>query len=183
MLHVKKLQVKTSLAFSLGQGLGTQLNLVNTASFHKQNIPCTRRTAGSLVSIERGSRMTTSHSTTELLYSSVAGTCKKNILPLLVANTSELPSSDNSIWLIIQSIVPPVALQLKTAVDPSVAFSDAGVLRKTGYKQIWKFHVSVRWKLWYALNDQCANSNLEPCLYTYWMIDTPLDAALVYTST
>ena len=80
--------------------------------------------------------MTTSHTTVVLSYFSAARTCKKNILPLLVAVTSELPSIDNSDPLTIQSIWPLVALQLKIAVEPSVAFNDAGVLRKTGYKQV-----------------------------------------------
>ena len=128
--------MKTSPAFSSGQGLGTQLNLANRAFFHKQNIPCTLSKAGSLVSIESGTRMITSHSTTVLLYSAAAGTCKKNIAPRLVAIIFELPSSDNSDPLTIQSIWPLVALQLKTTVEPSVALTDAGVLRKTGYKQV-----------------------------------------------
>ena len=100
-----------------------------------QNIPCTFRKAGSLDSIERGFRVISSHTTTVLLYSSVAGTCKENVFPLLVALISVRFSSVNSDPLSLQSIVPVVALQVKVAVDPSVALTDVGVLTKARNKQ------------------------------------------------
>ena len=46
-----------------------------------QNILCTFRTAASLVSIERGSRVITSHTITVLLYSFVADKLIKCVLP------------------------------------------------------------------------------------------------------
>ena len=95
-----------------------------------QNIPCTFRKAGSLDSKERGFRVISSHTTTVLLYSSVAGTCKEKVLPLPVALISGVSSSVNSDPLSFQSIVPVVALQLKVAVDPSVALTDVGVATK-----------------------------------------------------
>ena len=100
-----------------------------------QNIPCTFRTAGSLDSIERGFRTISSHTTTVLLYSSVAGTCKENVLPLPVVLISGVSNSVNSEPLTIQEIVPVVALQVKVAVEPSVALTDVGVATKAGNKQ------------------------------------------------
>ena len=99
-----------------------------------QNIPCTFRTAGSLDSTERGFQTISSHTTT-VLYSSVAGTCKENVFPLPVTLISGVSSSVNSDPLSLQSIVPVVALQLKVAVEPSVALTDVGVATKAGNKQ------------------------------------------------
>ena len=123
----KKLQVKASSRYIILVACRTFLNM--------QNIPCTFRKAGSLDSIERGFRVISSHTTTVLLYSSVAGTCKKNVLPLPVALISGVSNSVNSDPLSLQSIVPVVALQLKVAVDPSVALTDVGVLTKARNKQ------------------------------------------------
>ena len=106
--------------------------LTELQSIHKQNIPCTLRTAGSLISTERGSRMKTSHTTSVLLYSFVAWTYKKNVLPPLPVVISCVFSSVNSDPLIIQESVPVVALQVKVAVDPRVALTDAGVVTKAG---------------------------------------------------
>ena len=78
--------------------------------------------------------MTTSHTTTVLLYSSVAGKCIERVLPSMVVDViSDCFSSVNGDPLTSQKAVPPVALllQLKVAVDPSVALTDVGVLRKT----------------------------------------------------
>ena len=76
--------------------------------------------------------MTTLHTTTVLLYSSVAGICKVKARPILVALISSAFSSVNSDPLTSQKIVPVVALQLKVAVDPSVALTDVRVLMKAG---------------------------------------------------
>ena len=76
--------------------------------------------------------MKTSHTTSVLLYSSVAWTCKENVLPTLLIVISCVLSSVNSEPLTLQSIVPVVALQLKVAVDPRVALTDAGVVTKAG---------------------------------------------------
>ena len=98
--------------------------LGNRASFH---IPCTFRTTGSLY---RSSppRMARAHCTTVLLYSSVAGTCKKNVRPTWLAVISGLDISDNSEPFIFQATTPVVELQLKVAVHPIVALTDVGVL-------------------------------------------------------
>ena len=92
-----------------------------------QDIPCTFRTTGSLY---RSSppRIARTHCTTVLLYSSVAGTCKTNIFSTCLAVISAALSSDKSDPLSIQATTPVVALQLKVAVDPSVALTDVGVL-------------------------------------------------------
>ena len=79
--------------------------------------------------------MKTSHTTSVLLYSSVARTCKENVLPTLLIVISCVFSSVNSEPLTIQEIVPVVALQLKVAVDPSVVLTDVGVLMKAGEEQ------------------------------------------------
>ena len=102
--------------------LVTQLTL-----FHTQNIPCTLRMAGSLY---RSSppRIARAHCTTVLLYSSIAGTCKKNIRLTCSAVISGLGASAKSELFIFQATTPVVALQLNVAVDPSVALIDAGVL-------------------------------------------------------
>lgn len=63
-----------------------------------------------------------------MLYSTLAGTCKKNVLPTWLAFMSDTDSCDNSDPLTSQTITPVVALQLKVAVDPSVALTDVGVL-------------------------------------------------------
>ena len=67
-----------------------------------------------------------------LLYSSVAGTCKENTLPTPLVVISGLFSWDNSNPLNCQVITPAVALQLKVAVDPSVALTDVGVVTNSG---------------------------------------------------
>ena len=76
--------------------------------------------------------MTSLHVTLVMLYFSVAGTCKENIVPKLVVVRSCESSSVNSDLLTIQSTMPVVALQLKVAVDPRVALTDVGVLVKPG---------------------------------------------------
>ena len=75
--------------------------------------------------------MTNSHTTTVLLYSSVAGKCIECVL--VVDIISDWFSSVNGDPLTSQKVVPPVALllQLKVALDPSVALTDVGVLTKT----------------------------------------------------
>ena len=107
----------------------------NKASFHMQNVPWTLRTAGSVVSIEEletleESRMITWHTTTVLLYSSVAGKYKC-VVPLVVV-VSNWFSSLNSNPLTSQTIVTLVALilQLKLTIDSRVALTDVGVLTK-----------------------------------------------------
>ena len=75
--------------------------------------------------------MASAHVTIVLLYSSVAGTCTKNVLPRKPIPIPPVLSSDKSDPLISQPTRPPVALQLKVAVDPSVALTDVGVLRNS----------------------------------------------------
>ena len=74
--------------------------------------------------------MATAHVTFVLLYSSVAGICKLNVLTVLPVVTSLVFSSVNSDPLTIQAMTPVLALQLKVAVDPSVALTDVGVMIK-----------------------------------------------------
>ena len=76
--------------------------------------------------------MTTTHLTNVLLYSSIAGTCKKKILPILLIVISGVFSSVSNEPLTSQPTAPVVALQLKVAVDPSVALIDVGVVIKAG---------------------------------------------------
>ena len=92
-----------------------------------QDIPCTLRTTGSLY---RSSppRIARPHVTFVLLYSFVAGTCKTNIFSTCSAVISAAFSTDKSDPLSIQATTPVVILQLKVAVDPSVALTDLGVL-------------------------------------------------------
>ena len=105
------------------------------------NIPCTFRTAGSLVSFERGDRKKTPHTTTVLLCISVAGICRENVLPMLLAITSLEFSSVNVNPLTSQPIKPLVVLQLKVEVDPSVVLTDVGVLTKAEIGMILKITV------------------------------------------
>ena len=65
-----------------------------------------------------------------LLYSSVARMC--NILPLLLVPIVDVFSCVSGDPLTTQTIMPVVALQLKIAVDASVALTDVGVLIKSG---------------------------------------------------
>ena len=95
--------------------------------FHTQNIPCTLRMTGSLYRLSPP-RIATAHITFVLLYSSVAGICKKNIRPTCSALISGLGASDKSEPFIFQATTPVVTLQWKVAVDPSVALIDVGVL-------------------------------------------------------
>jgi len=74
--------------------------------------------------------MATAHVTSVLLYSSVAGICKLNVLAALLVVVSFVFSSVNSDPSTIQAITPVLALQLKVAVDPSVALTDVGVMMK-----------------------------------------------------
>ena len=76
--------------------------------------------------------MISSHSTTVLLYSSVAGTCRENASPTCSLVISGALSVVNCDPLTVQSTTPVVTLQLKIAVDPRVAFTDVGVLTKAG---------------------------------------------------
>ena len=73
--------------------------------------------------------MVSSHTTDVLLYSSLAGMCRKLVLPSCWAVIPPARSV-NSDPLTSQTNVPVVALllQLKVAVDPSVALTDVGVL-------------------------------------------------------
>ena len=92
-----------------------------------QNIPCTLRITESLFSsIPLGMR--TSHTTSVLLYFSVAGTCKENIVPMLLVLRSGKFSCVNRNPLTSQPITPVVALQLKVALDPSVVLTGVGVV-------------------------------------------------------
>ena len=88
----------------------------------------------------------TSHTTTELLYFSVAGTCRENVLPTLVAVISGVFNSVNSDPLTVQSIAPVSALQLKVAVDSSVALTDVGVVAKSGVctNQLLKVSMTIQ---------------------------------------
>ena len=72
--------------------------------------------------------MVISHTTTVLLYSTVAGTFKKDVLPLELTVMYGVLSSVNGDPLTSQLSVPAVTLQLKVAVDPSVALTDVGML-------------------------------------------------------
>jgi len=74
--------------------------------------------------------MATAHITSVLLYFSVAGICKLTVVPEVLAVISVVFSSSNVDPLAIQIIPPVVALQLKVAVDPSVALTDVGVTMK-----------------------------------------------------
>ena len=75
--------------------------------------------------------MASIHTTSVLLYSSVAGMRKKPVLPTWLADIFGVFSSDKSDPLTCQPIKPSVViLQLKVAVDPSVALTDVGVLSK-----------------------------------------------------
>ena len=72
--------------------------------------------------------MATAHVTSVLLYSSVAGICKVDVPPAMLAVISLVFSSVNSDPLTIQAITPVLVLQVKVAVDPSVAMTDVGVM-------------------------------------------------------
>ena len=67
--------------------------------------------------------MATTHSKFVLLYSSVAGIFKEVVVGLIVIS-EVLFSSSNVDPLIIQPMKPLLALQVKVAVDPSVALTD-----------------------------------------------------------
>jgi len=69
--------------------------------------------------------MATEQSTFVLLYSSVAGIYKE--VPVGLTARSVPFSSCNVDPLTIQPMNPLVVLQLKVAVDPSVALTDVGV--------------------------------------------------------
>ena len=63
-----------------------------------------------------------------LLYFSIAGTCKEEVVPPPIALISGVIWCDRCDPLTSQPTDPVVALQLKVAVDPSVAFTDVGVV-------------------------------------------------------
>ena len=109
-----------------------EIMLTELQSIHMQNIPCTLSRAGSLAVIERGTRRITSHTTAVLLYSFVADKLIKCVPSTKLVFISVRFSSVNSDPLTLQSIVPVVALQVKVAVDPSVALTDVGVVTKAG---------------------------------------------------
>ena len=74
--------------------------------------------------------MASIHTTFVLLYSSVAGMCKKPVWPTWLAVIFGAFRSDNSDPLTCQPIKPVVTLHSKVAVDPSMALTDVGVLTK-----------------------------------------------------
>ena len=74
--------------------------------------------------------MATEQFTFVLLYSSVAGICKTDNMPTLLVVIAVVFNSGNVDPLTFQVIDPVLALQLKLAVDPSVALTDVGVLVK-----------------------------------------------------
>ena len=76
--------------------------------------------------------MASIHTTSVLLYSSVAGMCKKRVWPTWLAVIFGVFSSDKSDPLTCQPIKPVVTLHSKEVVDPSVALTDVGVLTKPG---------------------------------------------------
>ena len=76
--------------------------------------------------------MISSHTTTVLLYCSIAGTCRENASPTCLVVISGALSVVNCDPLTVQLIHPVVILQLKRAADPSVALTDVGVLTKAG---------------------------------------------------
>ena len=63
-----------------------------------------------------------------LLYASEAGTFKKDVLSLELTVMYGVLSSVSGDPLTSQLSVPLVTLQLKVAVDPSVALTDVGML-------------------------------------------------------
>ena len=106
-------------------------------------IPWTLRNAGSLNSVDRtGSRTVSSHTTDELSYSSLAGTCKTEVLPTFWAVISGVFSSPNSDPLTTHANVPvgALVLQLKVAVEFSVALTDVGVLTNSAKTKKKKKH-------------------------------------------
>ena len=74
--------------------------------------------------------MATEQVTFVLLYCSVAGICKTDNLPTVLVVIAVVFNSGNVDPLTFQAIDPVVALQVKLAVDPSVALTDVGVLVK-----------------------------------------------------
>ena len=104
-------------------------NLVTNT--HLNKVPCTCRTAGSL-KLSPPPTMASIHTTSVLLYSSVAEMCKKRVWPTWLAVIFGVFSSDNSDPLTCQPIKPVVTLHSKEVADPSVALTDVGVLTKPG---------------------------------------------------
>jgi len=86
-----------------------------------------------------------------LLYSSVAETCKEIVLPLPLVDRNWESSSVNVDPLTSQPTRPPVALQLKVAVDPSVALTDVRVLTKAGIGMKSSHHTMYYIELPYSL--------------------------------
>ena len=70
-----------------------------------------------------------------LLYFSVAGTCKKDVFPILSVVIFGAFSCDNSDSFTFQPRWPVVALQLKVAVDPRVALTDVGLRTNPGIQR------------------------------------------------
>ena len=72
--------------------------------------------------------MATTQAKTVLLYSTVAGTCNVNVVWSWVFDISGSSRSDNSDPLTLQLTTPVLTVQMKVAVDPSVALTDVGML-------------------------------------------------------
>ena len=103
-----------------------------------EEIPWTLRSAGSLNFADRtGSRTVSSHTTDVLLYSSLAWTCKKEVLPTPWVVISGVFSCVNSNPLTSHAnvAVGALVLQLKVAVEFSVALTDVGVLTNSAKKK------------------------------------------------
>ena len=76
--------------------------------------------------------MEAEHTTTVLLYSSIAGTYKRNVFRARLSDISCAFSSDNCDPLTCQVTMPVLTLQLKVAIDPRVTLTDVGVLTNSG---------------------------------------------------
>jgi len=74
--------------------------------------------------------MATEQITIVLLYFSVAGICKVDVLPVVLAVIFVDSSSNNVNPTTVQTGCPPPVPQLKVAADPSVALTDVGVMMK-----------------------------------------------------
>ena len=100
--------------------------------------------------------MVSSHTTDMLLYSSLAGMCKKLVLPFCRAVIPPL-STVHSDPLTSQTNVATLELllQLKVAVDLSVALTDMGLLTKAAIQTKSVIH----WL--HAFTEICSNSLID----------------------
>ena len=112
--------------------------------------------------------MKLTHVTLVLLYCSTAGMYRKDAYPTWVMEIFGVFRSNNRVPLTIQTITPVVTLQLKVAVDPSVALTDEGVETNAAVFHDNKYIASTKVPAFTLKFFKISNSLIVHCRAFHW---------------